>query len=301
MELQKLLKPSYQTFLDAENSFDESRYVVFGAKMDITGTYIRGARFGPDLIRRASRHIESHSLRSGIDAEDLPICDLGDLHEQESVEGWLDAVEAVTRTVRGASKIPVMIGGEHTLTLGALRGIGDAGIVDLDAHLDMRNELFGRRLSHATFLRRALEANPNRSFIVLGARALSKEEIGFADPKGYVAAPEFKKAGVANVVEQTMSRIPDTEVYLSIDMDVIDPAEAPAVCNPYPEGLSVSWILDFIHVLSSKRRIIGLDLCEAAPYYDSGATSIQAAKILMETLLAVEKSLDRDPKARGGQ
>jgi agmatinase len=285
------LKPTPQTFLDVSRTLEESRYVVLGALMDITGTYRRGSRFAPTTIRRASQYMESYSLRSDLDGEEVPICDVGDLSVGDEVEKWVSQIEALLREVARSERVPVMLGGEHTITLGAARAFREAAIVSLDAHLDLRDEFLGLRISHATFLRRAEEEREGRAVLVLGVRALSGEEMSYAREKEirYFTVKEIGKKGIGETIEKVLGLIPErAPIYLTVDMDVLDPSEAPAVCNPSPEGIGMTDLLDLLHGLCIRRRVLGLDLCEVTPYYDSGLTSIQAAKVLLEAILAVE-------------
>ena len=285
------LKPTPQTFLDVSRTPEEARYLVFGAPMDLTGTYRRGSRFAPIAIRRASQYMESYSPRSDLDGDEVPICDLGDLLGGEDVEEWMDQIEALLREVSGSKKVPIMLGGEHTITLGAARAFKEAAIVSFDAHLDLRDEFLERRVSHATFLRRADEEREKGTVLILGARALSREEISYAGEREirYIAMKEIREHGVRETLEKVLGFIPEgTRLYLTVDMDVLDPSEAPAVCNPAPEGVSMTDLLDLLHGLCVRRRVLGLDLCEVTPYYDSGLTSIQAAKVLLEAILALD-------------
>lgn len=291
MRLRELCRPTPQSFLDASRTLEESRYVVLGAPMDLTGTYRRGSRFAPTAIRRASLYIESYSLRTGLDGEEVPLCDLGDLRGGGDIKEWLRQVEAATREASRSEKVPILLGGEHTLTLGAARAIQEATILDFDAHLDLRGEFLGRKISHATFLRRIVEEDRGRGVFILGARAFSKEEKDYAEGEGvrYLTSKEIRERGVRRTVETVLEVLPgEAPLYITIDMDALDPSQAPAVCNPAPEGLTVTELLNILYVLCSERRVVGLDLCEVTPYYDSGLTSIQAAKILLEAVLAVE-------------
>jgi len=285
------LKPTPQTFLDVSRTLEEARYLVFGAPMDLTGTYRRGSRFAPTAIRRASQYIESYSLRSDLDGDEVPICDVGDLSGDEDAEEWVEQIEGMIRKISEFNGVPIMLGGEHTVTLGAARAFKEAAIVSFDAHLDLRDEFLERRVSHATFLRRADEEREKGTVLILGARALSREEMNYAGEREirYITMKEIREQGVRETLEKVLGFIPEgMPLYLTVDMDVLDPSEAPAVCNPAPEGISVTDLLDLLHGLCIRRRVLGLDLCEVTPYYDSGLTSIQAAKVLLEAILALD-------------
>jgi len=290
MSIRELCRSRPETFLDTTQTLDDSEFVIFGAPMDLTGSYRRGSRFAPGAIRRASRYMESYSLRLNADGEDLPMCDVGDLQTANEAYEWLNQINTVVTEITQSGKTPIMIGGEHTVALGAIRAFAKIAVVDFDAHLDLRNELSGLRLSHATFLRRSLEEK-NRTIVVLGARALSKEELAYAQELTYITAKEISEDETEESINAALRLLPEEmPIYITVDMDVLDPSEAPAVCNPAPEGLRFSRTLDILQSICLKRRVVGVDLCEVTPFYDSGLTSIQAAQLLLETVLAIHKS-----------
>ncbi len=187
--------------------------------------------------------------------------------------------------IKSTGKVPFMLGGEHLITLGALRAIKPDLVIVYDAHLDLRDELFGERMSHATYLRRGYEELGYKA-IILGVRALSGGEVEFAagnDDLSYFTSLDIikgKEEPVKTVNEAIESA---SKVYLSIDLDVLDPAHAPAVGNPHPEGLSTTQLMDNISETMSN-KIVGFDLNEVYPHFDAGNTATTAAYIVMETL-----------------
>ena len=275
--------PTISPFLDQPIDPRDADYIVFGAPLDKTSSNRRGTRFGPDAIRRESVYLDTYSQRTGLDWDDLRLADIGDVACGD-VESCLAGIEEL---IKSTEKIPFMLGGEHLITLGALRAIRPDLVIVYDAHLDLRDELFGERMSHATYLRRGYEELGYKA-IILGARALSVEEVEFAmgnDDLSYITSLDIIKGKmdpvkIINEVVETASR-----VYLSIDLDVLDPAYAPAVGNPHPEGLSTTQLMDVITGTMS-RKIAGFDLNEVCPHYDTGNTATTAAYIVMETLYA---------------
>ena len=273
--------PPISPFLDKPVDPEDADYIVFGAPLDRTSSNRRGTRFGPDAIRRESAYLDTYSQRTGLDWGDLRLADIGDV-ECGDVESCLAGIEDV---IKSTDKVPVMLGGEHLITLGALRAIKPDLVIVYDAHLDLRDELFGERMSHATYLRRGYEELGYKA-IILGARALSGEEVEFAagnDDLSYFTSLDIIK-GTLDPVKTVNDAIESaSKVYLSIDMDVLDPAYAPAVGNPHPEGLSTTQLMDLIAgTMSSK--IAGFDLNEVCPHYDTGNTATTAAYIVMEAL-----------------
>jgi len=276
-----------------QQSFEEARYVVLGVPFDVTSTYRTGAKFAPLAIREASQNIEGYSFRTGVDIEDLKLHDLGDLHATGDVELTLGRLALVLQDLVDDEKLPVLLGGEHTITMGAMRSLkNDVAVVSFDAHLDTRDDYMGLTLSHTTFMRRINEDVKPPRILEVGTRAVCKEELEYVKKAGieYLTAQEIRKEGAQNAADIIEDQLDGyKKVYVTIDMDVLDPAYAPAVQNPEPEGLDTSTLLDLLAVVCDN-RVVGLDLVEVAPIYDSGVTAITAAKILCEALCNIEKS-----------
>ena len=273
-------KPTESTYLDKPNE-DESKFVLFAAPLDATTSNRSGTRFGPDAVRRESSFLDTYSSRSGLDWDDLSLADIGNV-ECNTVEECLTNIEGI---IKNEKRFPVMLGGEHTITLGALRALKPGLVVVFDAHLDLHDELFDERLCHATYLRRAIEELSCKALII-GVRALSGEEVEYADSHSdvsYVIAQECIRYPEEAI--QRISRDAGSigSIYLSIDLDVLDPAYAPAVGNPHPEGVSPTWLLDAVDAVM-RGNVVGMDLNEVYPHYDTGVTATTAAYIVMESL-----------------
>lgn len=273
--------------------FEKAEFVVLGVPYDGTSTYRAGARFGPQAIREASLNIETYSLRSGLDVEDLAICDIGNLHVTDNLSKNLEHLALVTSDILKANKFPVILGGEHSITLGAVRAFGKAtAILDFDAHMDLRDEYMGSKLSHTTFMRRLAEEIGAEKIVQVGVRAICKDDLKFAKKSGlnFISAHEIRRYGpsqTAKTIQKLLS--PYKQVYVTIDIDVLDPAFAPAVGNPEPDGISTTILLDILQEICDK-RFLGFDVVEVAPHYDSGATSVQAAKTVFELLCFIKKA-----------
>jgi len=272
---------------------DESRYVVVGVPYDHTSTYRAGSRFAPRAIRDASLNIETYSLRTGIDIENVPIHDAGDLHVVDNVSETLDRLTKVTKDILSAGKMPVIIGGEHTITQGPVRSLPHpVGVISFDAHGDLRDEYGGGKLSHATVLRRITEIVGADNVLVCGVRALCKEEVDFiAQRKIEKMTPwEIRELGLAKATErvQSFSR-KFKHTYLTIDTDVLDPAFAPGVSNPEFDGLTPEELVTLTTAVADE-KMIGFDLVEVCPNYDSGATAVAAARLIFEVIAKAEKS-----------
>jgi len=271
-------------------------YVILGVPFDVTSTYRTGARFGPTAIRQASLNIETYSFRTGLDVENLRLHDLGDLHVSADTRKTLETLELVTKDIVEDGKVQVTIGGEHTITLGIAKGLRDkaskTAIVSFDAHLDLRNEFLGLRLSHTTFMRRINEEAKPAKIIEVGTRAVCKEELAYAKKAEleFFTTKQIRKQGSEQVATQLKGKLAKYEnIYVSVDMDVLDPAYVPAVQNPEPDGLEMHVLLDILSGICDK-RVVGFDVLEIAPDYDQGVSAIQAAKVIFEIMCCLKKA-----------
>lgn len=292
----ELFASQSNVFSGFQKPFEKANYVILGVPFDVTSTYRTGARFGPNAIRQASLNIETYSLRTGIDVEDLALHDLGDLHVASNTEKTLQTLQRVIESVIGNGKMPVTIGGEHTITLGIAKGLADkaanTAIVSFDAHLDVRNEFSGLKLSHTTFMRRINEEVKPARIMEVGTRAVCKEELAYAKKAGikFLTTQQMRKEGSkrsANLLREELDGYEN--IYLSVDMDILDPAYVPAVQNPEPDGIETPVLLDLLERVCDD-RVVGFDVLEIAPNYDQGVSAIQAAKVIFEALCFLEKS-----------
>jgi agmatinase len=296
MSNRELFVSQSNVFGGIQKPFEKAKYVVFGVPFDVTSTFRTGARFGPNAIRQASLNIETYSFRAGIDVEDLPLHDLGDLHVSTSPKRTVDMLKLVVEDVLAVKKMPIAIGGEHTITLGVLKGLGEkareTAVVSFDAHLDVRKEFLGLTLSHTTFMRVIKEEVKPAKIIEVDTRAVCKEELAYAKEAGidFFTSQLIRKEGAAKITQRLKEELsPYEKLYLTIDMDVPDPAFAPAVQNPEPEGIETQTLLDILCALCDK-RVIGFDVVEIAPIYDQGISAINAAKVIFEMLCQLEKA-----------
>ena len=292
MSYRELFVSPSPVFSGSQRSFEEAKYVVLGVPFDVTSTYRSGAKFAPLAIRDASQNVECYSFRTGVDVEELKIHDLGDLHVAADVELTLGRLALVSQDLFEAEKVPVFIGGEHTITLGVMRSLKDVAVVSFDAHLDLRDDYLGLSVSHTTFMRRIKEdVNPSK-ILEIGTRAVCREELDYAKEAGidYLTTHQIRKDGVKKTAEKIKRVLGGCEkVYVTIDMDVLDPAFVPAVPNPEPEGLDTATLLDLLEAVC-ERRVVGFDVVEVAPHYDQGVTATQATKVIFEVLGFLERA-----------
>ncbi len=283
-------------FSGLQTSFEKSKYVVVGVPFDVTSTYRTGARFGPAAIRQASLNIETFSFRTGQDIEDIPLHDVGDLHISTDPKKTVDMLKAVVEDIVDSGKIPVSIGGEHTITLGIMKGFSEkvkkTAIVSFDAHLDLRKEFLGLKLSHTTFMQLINEELKPAKIIEVGTRSVCQDELKYAKKAGieFFTTQQIKKEGTTQIIQKLKEKLaPYDNIYLSVDMDILDPAFAPAVQNPEADGITTGDLLDMVCSICDK-RVIGFDVLEIAPVYDQGISAIAAAKVIFEILCQIEKS-----------
>jgi len=279
-------------FLGINSSKEEADYLLLGVPYDGTSTHRPGSRFAPNAIREASKNLETVSLRSGVDLENVKIHDLGDLDVASSLDETLRRLELVIKESRQQGKFQVSLGGEHAITLGAVRAWGsEIGILDFDAHMDLRDEYQGARLSHATFMRRIAEEIGAERIVQVGVRAACQEELRFAAEEKirFFTSYDLSRSGVASTAGRIRREIKDFEkIYLTVDADVLDPSFAPAVGNPEPEGISTTQLIELLCGVLD-HRIVAMDLVEVSPVYDSGATAAQVCKVLFEIICLMEK------------
>ena len=292
----ELFTSQSNVFSGLQKPFEEAKYVIFGVPFDATSTYRVGARFGPNAIRQASLNIETYSFRSGMDVEDLALYDAGDLHVSTDAQKTVDMTKLVVEDILAAGKMPVALAGEHTVTLGIAKGLGaraaKTAIVSFDAHLDLRTEFLGLTLSHTTFMQLINEQVKPAKIIEVGTRSVCKEELAYAKKAGveFFTSQQIIKNGAEQVIAQLKRKLEPYEIiYLTVDMDVLDPAFVPAVQNPEPEGITPTALLDIVCALCDT-RVIGFDVLEIVPIYDQGVSAVVAAKVAFEMLCQLEKS-----------
>jgi len=254
-----------------------SSLAVIGVPLECCPSFREGARWGPLAVRKASNFIEFRSELSGLDADYIGFDDLGDLPLIYSNK--VKSLEIIEEELKSIKKVPIILGGEHTLTYAAVRALKPECLVVFDAHLDAREEYLGDRWSHACWLRRLLE-RINLKVAVVGARAYVDEEVEFLKGKDVL----FSKKLVG-----FLSRfLSDCErVYVSVDMDYFDPGLVPGVSNPEPGG---STFEDFLEHLSELRRLelVGADVVELAPPYDpTGASAVYAVRAIVELVTSL--------------
>ncbi len=234
--------------------------------------------------------MELYSIRSSLDLEKIPVHDAGDIDTVEDLNETLRRITAVWKELTEASKIPIMAGGEHTVTKAAIDALPtDIGLVSLDAHLDLRDEFLGEKLSHATFMRRVAERIDPSHVMEVGIRAFSKPELDYCHDSGVqiITPQDIRKNPIDKAAQRIRTFLSGFKhSYLTVDIDVLDPAYAPGVGNPEPDGITTDELLTLVQAAMS-RNTMGLDLVEVSPQLDSGQTAAVGAKVIFEAIAAL--------------
>jgi len=252
-------------FADAEAGYKESLFVIFGVPFeDKEMSFRSGAADAPDFIRYAGWNYESYDMKTGTDLQDIAIHDAGNVALEKAPE--------LIRKIRNDGKIPVVMGGAHSITPHLVSSLDEEfGVVMLDAHMDFRDEYLGDAESHACASRRIFEMVGKERIVSLGVRSASRDETKEAEELGFTYYP-------GSLLTEP-PEIPFENIYISVDMDVFDPSLAPGVSNPEPEGAGYE-ILEFLG--SMAKRVIAMDVVEVCPSYDDGRTALLAAKLIRD-------------------
>ncbi len=283
-----MLKPNIETFIGCDSCYEDASIVLFGAPFDSTTSYRPGARFGPAAMRHESYGLETFSPYQNTDLTDYAIFDSGDLELCfGSSEQALSDIEARANTILDDGKFPLLLGGEHLVTLGAVRAVAqrhpDLHIIHFDAHADLRDDYLGAKLSHACVLRRCHDLLGDGRIHQFCIRSGDREEFAFA--AAHTEMHRFHFDGLKELTDAL--RQSQTPVYLTIDLDCLDPSVFPGTGTPEAGGVTFLQLLDAIRMVSGV-NLVGADVNELAPMLDaSGVSTATACKVLRELLLAL--------------
>lgn len=273
-------------FISADSDYSSADAVIFGAPYDSTTSFRPGGRFGPQSMRSESFGIETYSPYQDRDLEDVRVHDAGDIELPFGApEPVLDMIEAKAASILADGKIPVLLGGEHLVTLGAVRAAAkrfpDLRIIHFDAHADLRQDYLGNPLSHACVIRRCHDILGDGRIWQFGIRSGTREEF------------DFMRAGRVTTEPFTLTTLPElsfpegTPVYLTVDLDVIDPSEFPGTGTQEAGGVGFCALLAALRDVFARFRVVAFDNVELAPSLDpSGRSTALACKLLREELLA---------------
>lgn len=265
------------------NENADASTIIYGIPFDSTHSFRPGTRFGPDAIRLAFNNIEIFSNRFNTDL-DVNIEDLGNTRHTVAASEMIDMVGKITSEILTRDKQLIVLGGEHSLTFGTYMSFPkETGYIVFDAHYDLRDEYADTKQSHASYLRRIIEKRGAENIIHVGARSYAKEELEFKLEHNIktITDKDIRDGNGPKLVKDAISTF--DKMYLSIDLDVLDPAFAPGIGNPEALGITSRELFDMIYAMEEK-SIRCMDIVELCPPYDNGATASVAAKLMAEVI-----------------
>lgn len=284
------MKPNVENFIGCDSDYAAAKIVLYGAPFDSTTSFRPGARFGPAAMRHESFGLETYSPYQDADLTDCAVFDSGDMELCfGSSEAALADIEARAAEILADGKLPLLLGGEHLVTLGAVRALlkkyPDLHIVHFDAHTDLRDDYLGAKLSHACVIRRCHELVGDGKIFQFCIRSGERDEFLFAQQ--HTELHKFNFDGLEAAVEKLCaSNVP---VYFTIDLDCLDPSAFAGTGTPEAGGVSFMQLLNAIRCVC-RANIVGADVNELAPMLDaSGVSTAAACKVLRELLLALHK------------
>ncbi len=281
-----MLNKNVVTFIGCDADYEDAEIVLFGAPFDSTTSYRPGTRFASQTMRNESFGLETYSPYQDRDLTDYAIFDSGDLELPfGNSESALNEIEERAAIILNDGKLPFMIGGEHLVTLGSVRAVlkqyPDLHIVHFDAHTDLRDEYLGVKLSHASVIRRCWDLMGDGRIHQFGIRSGDRPEFRWAE-EGHVNLHKFDFSGL----KQTVESLKGKPVYLTLDLDVLDPSVFPGTGTPEFGGVTFMELLQALHTVISECQVVACDVNELCPPLDvTGASTAAACKIVREMLL----------------
>jgi len=273
------------SFMGSAEDLSSAGAVILGAPLDLTTTFRSGTRFGPEQIRQVSESLEDYSPGLDRDLSDYKCYDAGDIILPHGLmEESLAYIKSAAGEFLRMEKFLLTLGGEHLLSLPVIEAAyqihTELAVLHFDAHADFRDEYMGVRLSHATVIKRVADVVGGSSIFQLGIRSGSRDEL-----KNARSQTNFYDGGIVSSLEEVIPAVGQRPVYITLDIDVIDPAYAPGTGSPEPCGCTPREIIQALYLLKDI-HVVGMDLVEVSPAYDpSWRTSILAAKLVREAIL----------------
>ena len=284
-----MLSKNIETFIGCDSDYNDAELVIFGAPFDSTTSYRPGTRFGPSAIRHESFGLETYSPYQDKDLEGHAIMDSGDLELCfGSSEQALKDIQGRAEQILQDGKIPLLLGGEHLVTLGSVRAAvqkyPNLHIIHFDAHTDLRENYLGAKLSHACVIRRCHDILGDGRIHQFGIRSGERAEWKFARA-GHTDLHPFNLNGL----EETVKALQNAPIYFTIDLDVLDPSCFPGTGTPEAGGVDFMQLLEAIRTVCSG-NVVAADVNELCPILDqTGASTAIAGKIVRELMLAILK------------
>jgi agmatinase len=273
-----------QTFISAKTPLKGALAVILGCPYDGSASFRPGARFGPSAIRRASWGIETFSPYLQRDLTECSIHDMGDLElplGEKKIS--LSLIRKALGQILSKKKFPILLGGDHLITLPIIEELSrkhpNLHLVHVDAHTDLREDYLGEALSHSTVMRKVVDHLGEGRLFQIGIRSGTEDEFKLARKWKSIVAND------ARSLKAMVKRLKNFPVYITLDLDVMDPGLLPGVGTPEPGGLTFQGLLSIFKTLQPL-RVIGFDLVELTPDYDpTGISSVTASVVLREMIL----------------
>lgn len=278
-----------ETFLGCDANYEDARIVLYGAPFDSTTSYRPGTRFASRMMRAESYGLETYSPYQDLNLEDAAVFDGGDLELCfGDTQKALDDIHDFAADILKDNKLPLLIGGEHLVSLPAIQAVyekyPDLCVIHFDAHTDLRDDYLGAKLSHASVIRRVWDFVGDGRIWQFGIRSGERAEFYWA--KEHTHLQKFDFDGLENAVAQLKGK----PVYLTIDLDVLDPSCFPGTGTPEAGGVTFMQLFNAMLSIIQGCQVVGCDLVELSPMLDaSGASTATALKVLREMLLGLEK------------
>jgi len=278
-------------FMASSCCYEESKIIIVGVPMDFTCSFRPGTRFGPQKIREVSIGIEEYSVYRDMSLEDVDFFDCGDLELTfGDVDGSLTVISDSAEEILNDNKFPMFIGGEHLISLPVIKKVyekygEDLVVLHFDAHADLRQGYLGNKNSHASVIQRLIDFMPGRNIYQFGIRSGTKDEFVFAKNN-----TNMYKFEAFEPLKNIISNLKGKPVYVTLDIDVLDPAYANGTGTPEPGGISSKELFNTISLFESL-NLVGFDLVEVSPLYDiSDRTALLGAEVIREMILIANKN-----------
>ncbi len=268
------------------SEYENSKVVIIPFPYDSTSSYKTGTREGPAAIIQASRNLELYDEEAREEiGKKIGIHTFDEIQPSlESLEGSVRVIEKIVLDVVKASKFPVILGGEHTISIGSVRALKkrhkSLSVLQLDAHPDLMNYYQNTQYSHACTMRRISEIC---SFAQIGIRCFSKSEHGFIKSNNIDSVSVLDYLKNNNIIDRLLAKLEDN-IYITIDLDVFDPSEMPSVGTPEPGGFRWYDILSILRKVAQKKNVVGFDVVELTPIPGNIASDFLAAKLVYKVL-----------------
>lgn len=285
-----LLEPT-KPFSESTRTYETARILLLGIPLDVTVTFRPGTRFAPSAIREISWHLEDYNYLTDEDIRDVPFFDMGDLRLTGDLDNNLNQIRSAAKEILDDGRVPLFIGGEHLITLPIIQAISeyhpDLNVIVFDAHTDLSDSYRKTEQSHANLIRLVYDIVGNDKIFIFGTRMGTKDDRQFME--GRILSSYEPPFG------EFLERLKNEPVYISIDVDILDPSIAPGVSTPELLGWRYEGLNNTIRRFTMLNKIIGADIVEISPNYDlSGITTLVGARLVREMLFLINRRIRQE-------